>query len=265
VPDDVVMRVLGLEVSAPASRARAAALLVFLLILVTAVISACGSQKYSCVAQHCYAMVTWTGNPTGFSMEETPVPLTSGDGHVSDEGWLLQCQPGPIQNCTWVETGEVNDKNSGTNYFWANNVPPYGFMAYPLGPVAQSDEQGTYIAFQVRQDPQTPTQWDITISRPASGTVLYSVQAAGIPMTPSAVEEGLEIEGSQGAQAPLAFFAKSEVFQGSAEHLRTSNGVVTSDDPPNGGWLGSDTPANQNSPDSQNHPYRGGVFVTDCC
>jgi hypothetical protein len=56
--------------------------------------------------------------------------------------------------------------------------------------------------------------------------------------------------------APLAFFSENEVFQGPAGTLRTVNGSVTDDQPPNAGWLGTDTPS---------AVADGGLFFTDCC
>ena len=228
--------------------------------LVTMMISGCAGQSYSCGtsnADHCYGTVTWTGSPTGLSMEETPVPLTSGDIFIDDEAWLIDYgTEANLDDTSWVETGEWN-QGSGTDYFWAYSTGgDSGFMSYALGPVAQSDTKGAWIAYQVRQDPKAPSQWNVTISRAASGTVLYAPPSADNPMIPNTVEEGQELAGQQDAQAPLAFFSENEVFQGSAETLRTSDGTVRHDRPPNAGWFGTDTPSGTND---------GGLFFTDCC
>lgn len=247
-------------------RASAAGLAACLLVLAM-MISGCAGQSYSCgtaTANHCYGVVKWSGSPTGFSMEETPVALTSGSILVDDEGWLVDYPPvGNVLDASWVETGEENE-GYGTVYFWADNTPFDGFMTYPLGSVAPSDERGAWIAYTIRQDASTPTQWDVTISRAASGTVLYSAAASEIPMKPNAVEEGQELAGQQDAQAPLAFFSYNEVFQGSAETVQTNDGTVQADRPPNAGWLGSDTPSNTSSPSNPEYGT-GGLFFTDCC
>jgi hypothetical protein len=225
------------------------------LLMVAAGIAGCAGQSYSCGtadANHCYGTAAWTGSPTGFSMEQTPVSLTSGDIFVDDEGWLVQEQPNP-DDTSWVETGEENEYGEGTVYFWADSTGGTGgFMTYFLGPVTQS----AWVAYQVRQDAKVPSQWAVTISDAASGTVLYAEQAVGNPMTPNTVIEGQELAGQQDAQAPLAFFSENEIFHGSAETMTTSNGTVRADRPPNAGWLGTDTPAATND---------GGTFFTDCC
>jgi hypothetical protein len=230
------------------------------LLMAVTMISGCAGQNYSCGTpdvNHCYGTVKWTGSPTGLSMEETPVLLTSGDIFIDDESWLIDYgTSADLDNTSWVETGEWN-QGSGTDYFWAYSTGgDSGFMSYPLGAVAQSDTKGAWIAYQIRADPKTPSQWDVTISRAASGEVLYAPPSPYVPMTPNTVLEGQELAGEQDAQAPLAFFSENEVFQGSAETLRTADGTVTDGKPPNAGWLGTDTPSNTSD---------GGMFFTDCC
>ena len=233
-----------------------AALAVALVPLATGMISGCAGQSYSCGtadANHCYGVVKWAGDPTGLSMEETPVALTSGDIFVDDEAWLVDYSSGPT---FWVETGELNE-GDGTNYFWAYSTGGTGgFMTYDLGAVSGSDMKGAWIAYQIQQSPKEPSQWAVTISRAASGTVLYEPSPADVPMTPNTVIEGQELAGQQDAQAPLAFFSENSVFHSTAETLQTSDGVVEDDMPPNAGWLGSDTPSATTD---------GGFFFTDCC
>jgi hypothetical protein len=187
-------------------------------------------------------------------MEETPVALTSGNIFVDDEAWLVDYSSGPT---SWVETGEVNE-GYGTDYFWAYSTGGVsGFMTYDLGAVSPSDMNGTWIAYQIRQSPGESAGWAVTISRAASGTVLYAPSPADVTMTPNTVIEGQELAGEENAQAPIAFFTENSVFQGSTETLQTTAGTVTDASPPNGAWLGSDTP----SPATTD----GGMFVTDCC
>lgn len=238
------------------ARIRAATLAVALVTLATGLTSGCAGQTYMCGtadASHCYGTVEWTGNPTGLSMEETPVPLTSGDILVDDEAWLIDYSSGPT---SWVETGEENE-GYGTDYFWAYSTGgTSGFMTYDLGAVPESDMKGAWIAYQIRQDPKAPSQWQVTISRAASGTVMFAPSPADVSMTPNAVEEGQELAGQGDAQAPLAFFSENAVFHGSAETLETSDGTVRHDRPPFAGWLGTDTPGATTD---------GGFFFTDCC
>lgn len=230
-------------------------------VVLASVLSGCGGQSYSCgtgSGGHCYGTVSWSGTPTGFSMELTAVALTSGDIFVDDEGWLIDYfAPGdPLSGAYWVEAGEINE-GFGTEYFWANNTESGGFMSYDLGPVSQSDiSAGNWIAFKINQDSKTPSQWNITISRPETGTVLYSQASTDNPMTPNTVIEGQELAGSQNAQAPLAFFSYNAVIQGSTTTVQTQDGTVRADHPPNAGWFGTDTPSQS---------ANGGIFFTDCC
>lgn len=224
-------------------------------------LSACGGQSYSCGtpdANHCYGTVSWNGTPTGLSMELTMVPLTSGDIFIDDEAWLIDyfASGNPLSGAYWVETGIWNE-GYGTDYFWANNVPTWGFMSYDLGPVAQADlDRANWIAFKINQNAQTSSQWDVTISRPSNGSVLFSQSSTGNPMTPNTIIEGQELAGSQNAQAPLAFFGNSAFIQGGTTTLRTNDGTVRADHPPNAGWWPLSKPSQTTN---------GGLFFTDCC
>jgi hypothetical protein len=231
-----------------------------------ATLSGCAGQTYQCgtgSANHCYGTVSWTGSPTGFEMELTAVPLTSGDIFVDDEGWLIDYFGSDM---SWVETGEENvnpayvDGFGVTYYFWA-----YGwhynstgtFMAYPLGPVSQSDlNNATWIAYKVSQDANEPSQWNVAISKASSGTPLYSGTCSTCSMTPNTVLEGQELSGSSAAEAPLAFFAENAVITGSKTTYRTDDGTVTSDDPPTANWW---------PPSKPSQTSNGGLFFTWCC
>jgi hypothetical protein len=235
-------------------------------------LSACSGQSYSCPdGNHCYGTVTWSGSPSGFSMQLTPVSLTSGDIFVDDEGWLVQnfatsCAY-TFDQC-WVETGVQNENpayygGTGTNsYFWASGTAASGYMFYYLGDVAQADFNNP-IRFEINQDSKTPSTWNITISRPATGKVLYSPSCTDNPMTPNTVIEGQELAGTNGAQAPLAFFTYNKVIEGSKKSYRTSDGTVCKGQspacagpPPNAGWWPSSKPSQTSN---------GGIFFTDCC
>jgi hypothetical protein len=236
-------------------------------LLFLSLLSSCGGQSYSCGtgdANHCYGTVSWTGSPTGFSMELTAVPLTSGDIFIDDEGWLIDYYSGGM---SWVEAGEENvnvlyEGGYGTTYyFWAYGLnygtPSQVFMAYQLGPVAQADlDHGNWIVYKINQDPKTATTWNVRISEASTGTVLYTAACTGCSMTPNTVLEGQELAGSQNAQAPLAFFAYNTLFQGSTSTLRTADGTVTSNKPPNANWWFGSKPSETSN---------GGMFFTDCC
>jgi hypothetical protein len=239
---------------------RRAAAVAAMLSACAALLSGCPGQTYSCgtpSADHCYGTVTWKGAPTGLSMELTAVALTAGDIFVDDESWLIDylAKGNPLNNALWVEAGEINE-GFGTEYFWAENKTVGGFMYYSLGPVAQSDiNTGSWIAYTIAQD-TTPSSWNVTIANAGTGTVLYAAQSFNNPMTPNTVIEGQELAGMQNAQAPLAFFSENAVIQNGQTTIRTADGTVTANHPPNAGWLGTDTPSQTN---------HGGLFFTDCC
>lgn len=230
----------------------------------------CGGQSYNCGPgappcgtksdQHCYGTVSWSGSFTGFSMELTAVALNSGDGFIDDEGWLVDYPGGSENGMSWVETGELNEGFS-TDYFWA-----YGedwcqgnqqFNFFDLGPVAQNDmDNNTWIAYQVRQDSTTPTNWNVTISYAQTGVVLFSDTAPGVSMSPNAVNEGQELQGTNSAEAKLAFFGDNAFYKGSTKTYWTSDGTVTSGNPPTANWW----PGSKAS-----ETGNGGLFFTWCC
>jgi hypothetical protein len=224
-------------------------------------LSGCGGQSYSCGtadADHCYGTVSWAGSPTGFSMELTAVPLTSGDIFIDDEGWLVDYYNtgNPLSGAYWVEAGETN-QGFGTQYFWANNSAEWGFESYMLGPVASSDlNTAAWIAFKITQDSTTSSSWDVTISRAATGEVLYTEQAVDTPMSPNTILAGQELAGSQNAQAPLAFFSQNKTIRNGSATFETTDGTVRADHPPNAGWWFNSAPSQTS---------QGGIFFTDCC
>jgi hypothetical protein len=75
-------------------------------------------------------------------------------------------------------------------------------------------------------------------------------------MTPNTVIEGQELAGSNSAQAPLAFFSYSAVYNGSTKTLRSADGTVRADHPPNANWWSGNKPSQTST---------GGLFFTDCC
>jgi hypothetical protein len=233
----------------------------------------CTGQSYNCGPgappcntssdQHCYGVVSWTGSFTGFSTELTAVALTSGDGFVDDEAWLVD-QPASEVGMAWVEAGEINegiDTLNNTDYFWAYGLdwcqPDEQFMWYDLGAVAKADiNKATWIAYEFRQDDTTPTKWNITISYADSGKVLFKEHATGISMKPNTAEEGQELQGTTGAEAKLAFFSQNTTYNGSSKKVRTDNGTVLSGNPPHAGWWTDSKPSQTNF---------GGLFFTWCC
>ena len=232
----------------------------------------CSGQSYNCgpgappcttTDQHCYGIVDWTGSPTGFSMELTAVALTPGDGFIDDEGWLLY-YPGSIVGMSWVEAGEINEGGStgfSTDYFWAVGTnwctSDQYFMFYDLGPVAQSDlNNNTWIAYKINQDSTTPSTWNVTISYAQGGQVLFNEAATDNPMTPNTVQEGQELQGTNSAEAPYAFFGYNAFYQGSTKSFWTTDGSVSSGNPPHAGWWPSSKPSQTSN---------GGLFFTWCC
>lgn len=220
---------------------------------------------------HCYGTVAWAGvYPSGFSMEVTAVPLTGGDGFVDDEGWLAESGvnsgacAGPEENgANWVETGEISS-GSGTEYFWANCTPAAGFMQYYLGPVVQSDlNANTWIAYKIVQDPQTRSTWNITISRAATGDLLYTAASTDNAMVPNTITEGSELAGQQGAETPIALFSYNAMIQEQNTNLWTIDGTLRSDNPPYAGWVPLiQPPPNPVISDSPSHSTTGGLFYT---
>jgi hypothetical protein len=221
----------------------------------------CGGQSYSCGTPgsgHCYGTVDWKGAFTGFAMELTPVTLSSGNIFIDDEGWLVDFfAPGdPLQVAYWVEAGEWNE-GFGTDYFWAQNTKFGGFVSTDLGAVDPSDiRTGNWIAFTIDRSGTTSDQWNVIISRAATGTTLFSAQSTNNAMSPNTIEEGQELAGQSGAQAPIAFFSQNQVIHGSLISFETADGAITADHPPNAGWFGTLTPSQTND---------GGFFFTDCC
>jgi hypothetical protein len=242
-----------------ASAPRTARRLALAIVLVTA-LSGCGGQGYSCgnpAENHCYGIVTWPGVSTGLSTAITAVSLTSGDGLVNDEAWLVDDEHSTSGAEYWVEAGEGTDDTGSTNYFWAEDTPGSGYMSYELGPVEESDTRnGAFIAYSISQDAAVSNQWDITVSRAATGQMLYSVQSTQNSMTPNKVDEGLELAGQQNAQAPFAFFSRNMEINGAKETPRSDDGTVREDLPPTANWFGNATPSNSNN---------GGLFFTYCC
>jgi hypothetical protein len=219
----------------------------------------CGGQTYSCggpASDHCYGIVTWKGKPTGFAMEMTAVALNGGDIFIDDEGWLVQHFPKTDPpSAHWVEVGE-NNEGVSTIYFFAEDSTAGGFMFFDLGPVAQSDiDAATWIAYTVAQN-ATPTIWDVTVSNASTGIVMFKTQSNDNDMKPESVEEGLEVAGTQNARASIALFSQNSVIQNGTTSLRTTNGLVEADHPPNAAWLGTATPSQTSN---------GGIFLTDCC
>jgi len=243
-------------------------------IALTFVLPGCSGQSYSCGtpgANHCYATVNWTGSFSGVSTEMTVVPLSSGDIFVDDEEWLVDyfSTGDALTSSYWVETGIWNE-GYGTDYFWANNTANDGFMSYDLGPVSQADlNADAQIVFTLHQDSATPSQWNVTIARPA-GTVLFTAASTDNPMTPNTVIEGQELAGSSNAEAPLAFFEQNAFFQGNTKTIQSTDGTVCvgpattsvpcpnpKQPPPMGGWFPSLAPTVPSSD--------GGYFFTWCC
>jgi hypothetical protein len=240
----------------------------------TTLLLGCGGQSYNCGPgappcgtksdQHCYGTVSWTGSFTGFSMELTAVALTSGDGFVDDEGWLVDYPGGSENGMSWVETGQINEgvnTDFSTDYFWAYGTdwchPDEQFTWFDLGPVAQNDlTNNTWIAYKINQDPTTPSTWNITISYAQTGVVLFSETAPGVSMNPNTVTEGQELQGTNSAEAKLAFFGSNAFYKGATKTYWTTDGTVASGNPPHAGWW----PGSKAS-----ETGNGGLFFTWCC
>jgi hypothetical protein len=243
------------------------------ILALTCVLPGCSGQSYSCGTadtNHCYGIVNWTGSYSGVSTEMTVVPLASGDIFVDDEEWLVDyfSTGDALSSAYWVETGIWNE-GFGTDYFWANNTANAGFMSYDLGPVSQADlNADAQIVFTLHQDSATPSQWNVTISRPA-GPVLFMEASTDNPMTPNTVIEGQELAGSSGAEAQLAFFEKNAFFQGNTKTIQSTDGTVcvgeattsvpcpSKSPPPMAGWWPTLAPSVSSSD--------GGYFFTWCC
>ena len=109
----------------------------------------------------------------------------------------------------------------------------------------------------------TSSTWNVTISRPATGEVVYKAACTDNSMTPTKVIEGQELAGSNGAQAPIVFFTHNAEIKASKKTNRTADGTVCKGPspacpgaPPNAGWWVGEKPST--SPN-------GGTFFTDCC
>jgi hypothetical protein len=235
-------------------------------------LSACSGKTYSCgnsSTNHCYGIVSWTDTADGFSLQMTPAPLTSGDISIDDEGWLIQNY---VPDCPgaacWVETGVDNTNLTQSNgfgttvYFWGSGTAASGPQYYYLGDVPPGDFK-QWIQFDVRQDSKTPSTWNVTISRPASGEVVYKAACTENLMAPNTVIEGQELAGTNDAQAPIVFFTHNAEIKGSKKTDWTTDGTVClgpspacPGPPPNAGWWAGEKPSTS--------PH-GGTFFTDCC
>ncbi len=113
--------------------------------------------------------------------------------------------------------------------------------------------------------------------------MLFNEPVTDQPMTPTAVMEGQELLGTNGAQAPLAFFTDNAYLQGSKQGFHTSDDTVCRGTTaaiqkspnctpvkgvnlpgpagsnwmsPNGDWWVGSKPSQMSY---------GGMFFTDCC
>src|ERR1035438_5345135 len=246
---------------------------VWLCALSLSCLTACNST-YNCWGPHCYGTAAWDGqSPSVISLEATVklVPLNGGDGFVDDEVWVIDRNDTNCTNVTqnifnlcWIELGAVAGpawfpNDSATHLFWAENRPtspgnPSAFFFHTLANPS-SGELSSHVDYAITRDarPVSGNGWIIAATTSSNQYVATTTNSMA---PPASIEIGQELYGSSGASAPKADFAATAVGTDAGvwdNNEVTTDGNVTSDNPPNGSW--------QLSPAKGG----GGIFITQCC
>jgi hypothetical protein len=234
------------------------------LALVTVALSLTQSFKpsvalaYTCVYDHCYGRVDWTGAFNGETWDASIVHMSGGNSRITNETWVSDCDPyyfdnldctGPGRTPHWVETGYVSDSN-GEYYYWADQRPVDNtYHEHDLNQAGSCD-YGNYTYFDIHR--YTSSSFEIDISSCSYGVQAYSTNNT---MSPSAILTGQELVGTSGASAPRAYFINNTwIGTDGVYHYWGSNGGIYGANPPSAGW--STLPSNSST---------GGVLWTNCC
>jgi len=217
---------------------------------------------------HCYGIVQYD-HPVFGTYQVTMVPqqLAGGDGHISDEMWVLdtstKCSP---NNPCWIEVGEVagadqsgcNFPANETHFFWADQRPGSKFFCHDFGKVQNLSGFGFNIPVNVAVLSLQDGNFSVVIYDGPSTNLNGGSTHNSMQMNEG--EAGLEVEGTNSASAPLNPF--SSMFYaplGSGFYnvvYENNTGSVTLNSPPvNASWIGG-------IPSSQN---QGAAWVTTCC
>jgi hypothetical protein len=224
---------------------------ILLLLLLLPLCQSCG-PTYSCPANsHCYGQISLSDSVTLIRLQLDTPQLIGGDGHISDEVWLVQgnnpaCSGTDENGLCWVEVG-VCAGNSGcsggdpttTHFFWAEAPPNGNFNFHDLG-VVPSQQFGQRMIVGIAKLPG-PDQPNSIFAFVEPG-LLYGGVSTGNTMTPTTFQFGLELFGTMGASATDAHFTNIYVMDGNGgAYLGGSttsfwNGVVTDNSPVVADW-----------------------------
>jgi hypothetical protein len=232
-----------------------------------------GPTTYSCggaTGGHCYGVVrVRPAVPKGVSTSLTAVAMNGGDGHVSDEMWLVQdnnptCGGGQC----WVEVGlragiGCGGTVAGAEVFWADNRPNNGFFCHDLGALQpQEIGQPTFLVIAIR--PLSPNTFDIEAltctSAAGPGACprrIFLSNSGNNSMAANAWNIGLEVSGSSGASAPNTSFDHNLVTDPQSPigwAFLTTDGEALVSAPVGAGW--TTRPSTSSS---------GGSWFTSCC
>lgn len=255
----------------------------FCLLLFVFVAPSCGTT-YSCNSPHCYGQINLSqpGNISYFTVVLDTPQLLGGDGHISDELWLIQqssaCQgadQGSAGLC-WVEVGLGAGNNfpdpTVTHYFWAEAPPNGNYVLHDFG-VVPNTQFGQLVTLIIEnlQDQAQPNTYSATIyyGLPLVLGTLYSQGiSANNSMVASNFQFGLELAGTQNAFASDAHFILAWVESADGSYSEFLGGGSASfwNSPPPTGPLSDDYPPIdatwQVTPDQSPN---GGRFHTNCC
>lgn len=222
------------------------------------------ARAYSCGdgldGGHCYGDYDWSGATTGSATSIYMVHLTcstscsSAHGFVDNEMWLID-ENNPTEY--WVESGYESyppGSSSNDSYFWADERPNGGgYNFHDFGQVASGDYQH-YTSFTIVKDGSQ--YWEVYLGTYTTDYVGYSTSNS---MSPSDIVIGLELAGSGGGAAPVAYFNDNEWYDSTLHaHYQTygsdSYPGLLSNNPPYASWYIH--PQNSST---------GGSLKTSCC
>jgi hypothetical protein len=248
-------------------------LILFLTVML--LLAACDGS-YSCT-NYCYGVVQlFPANLNGVATYFNAVSLNGGDGHITDEIWLIEPFDGACANLEemcWIEIGiEGESTNSacqlgvnatGVHVFWADNRPNQGYLCHDMG-VLQDQEIGQPMFLAIAIVPGSPGTFDVELETcfPTWGTATCPGRAfSGIStnntMMPQQWNIGLELQGTTGASAPQTQFFWNSVTDPSSFFgwgPLSIDGQPSVQSPVQAGW--TTTPSTSTS---------GGSWFTSCC
>ena len=236
-----------------------------LLILLSLLLAGCGApSSYQCGTPsggHCSGYVNWNQSINGSQVAIENVTLTGAvdtNSFMTNEMWLTQnnnstCAPigGATVPC-WVEAGftYMPGHSSNDTFFWAQDLPNKGFTLN-FGESFPSND--FFSTFTIDRTDKSTVRIAITVPADDGSNLIYD--STNNTLAPDQMIIGMELEGTHGAiEAPTAAFENPGWFDtGNTFNVESSDGTVSSDNPPSGSWY--------NAPSSGKLP----IFQTSCC